>query len=297
MQTKADELLKGAIDTHVHAYPEFNLDLYPRTDDVELIKEAEAAGLKAVVLKSHLWPTFSKTYYLQRFVQQMMVVGGITLNSIVGGFSPWAVESAAKLGARVVWMPTFSAMNDQSKGGFASTTIRKVMDGRIPGGQLTVFRPDGTGLLLPEVLGVLEVVKKYDLALSTGHLSAEESLALVRTAHDMGIKRLYVTHPLNWYTRATIEQQKEMANYAMLEHTFVVYLPMSARLDLMDVVKSIRAVGAERCILSSDAIFHWNPPQREMLRMFVSSLLELGITEDEISIMIRENPSKLLGLD
>jgi predicted metal-dependent phosphotriesterase family hydrolase len=36
------------------------------------------------------------------------------------------------------------------------------------------------------------------------------------------------------------------------------------------------------------------PPQA--LRIFAQSLLEAGISEDDIGVMIRTNPAKLLGL-
>lgn len=41
--------------------------------------------------------------------------GGITLNRQVGGINPYAVESALKLGGKVVWLPTQSARNTFEK--------------------------------------------------------------------------------------------------------------------------------------------------------------------------------------
>ncbi len=39
------------------------------------------------------------------------LISGVPLNNTVGGFNPYAVEHGIKLGARIVWMPTFSAAN------------------------------------------------------------------------------------------------------------------------------------------------------------------------------------------
>jgi predicted metal-dependent phosphotriesterase family hydrolase len=39
------------------------------------------------------------------------------------------------------------------------------------------------------------------------------------------------------------------------------------------------------------------PSPAEGLRMFILSLMNQGITREEIDIMVRKNPAKLLGLD
>jgi hypothetical protein len=62
------------------------------------------------------------------------------------------------------------------------------------------------------------------------------------------------------------------------------------------MVDIIKAVGAEQCILSTDLGQTWNPLPVEGLRMFVVTLLKYGITEDEINLMTKIDPGKLLGL-
>ena len=48
------ELLQGAVDIHIHHGP----DLYPRIQDpIELAQDAKAAGMRAVCLKTHNFPT------------------------------------------------------------------------------------------------------------------------------------------------------------------------------------------------------------------------------------------------
>jgi len=37
----ADELLQGAIDLHVHGYPEISNDVKTRLDDLEIVKAAK----------------------------------------------------------------------------------------------------------------------------------------------------------------------------------------------------------------------------------------------------------------
>ena len=41
----------------------------------------------------------------------------VTLNKVIGGINPLAVETALKLGAKVVWLPTQSAKNHLHKTG------------------------------------------------------------------------------------------------------------------------------------------------------------------------------------
>jgi predicted metal-dependent phosphotriesterase family hydrolase len=41
----------------------------------------------------------------------------------------------------------------------------------------------------------------------------------------------------------------------------------------------------------------WNPPPHELMRMYIASLLSLGIEEESIRIMIQRNPAKILELD
>src|SRR5215207_9008423 len=89
----ADELLQGAIDVHHHGYPEISFDLKTRYEDVDELRLARDAGMAAIVLKSHMWPTVGRAYHLRRLVPGIEPIPSITLNPIVGGFSPMAVES------------------------------------------------------------------------------------------------------------------------------------------------------------------------------------------------------------
>jgi hypothetical protein len=63
------------------------------------------------------------------------------------------------------------------------------------------------------------------------------------------------------------------------------------------MVNLIRAVGAKQCIIGTDLGQLFNPPPVEGMRMFLWTLLKNGITEDEINLMAKINPGKLLGLD
>ena len=294
-----DELLRGAIDLHGHCWPEFSLKVRPRVDDIEWARLAQAAGMRAYVMKSHVLPTVAQAFLVSQVVPGIQVFGSTTLNVNIGGLSPFAVELAGELGAKIVWMPTWSSKNALTiGGGFISrmepflSTIGQLLPS--PEAGLTVL--DSEGHLLPVIDNIMELVKKYDMVLATGHLSIEESLALARAAERVGVKFL-LTHALQRQVNASIQQQKEIvAMGGYIEHCYITTMPMHGRLELRAVLESIKEVGAEHVVITTDAISAWNAPPPELMRMFIGSLLALGVSEDDIRRMAHENPAKLLGL-
>lgn len=110
MNGAAARLLRGAIECHVHSFPDV---VGRKLDDLELVEQARAAGLRAIVLKSHVCSTCERAYLLNRLQPDVRVLGGVVLNDTVGGFNPRAVEAALEMGARQIWMPTKSAANHQ----------------------------------------------------------------------------------------------------------------------------------------------------------------------------------------
>ena len=75
----ADELLRGAIDLHVHGYPEISLDVRTRVEDFEIASLAQESGMGGFVLKSHVWPTVGKVYYLKKKFPKLHIISSITL--------------------------------------------------------------------------------------------------------------------------------------------------------------------------------------------------------------------------
>ena len=65
----------------------------------------------------------------------------------------------------------------------------------------------------------------------------------------------------------------------------------------VDGADAIKAVGPDSCLMASDAGEAWNPPAPEVLRMFIASMLELGIDVDDVHRMTHENPARALGID
>jgi hypothetical protein len=241
--------------------------------------------MRAIVLKSHEYPTAPLAYIVRQVIQDMAVFGSISLDFEVGGLNTHALETSAKLGAKVVWMPTFSSANDMRKRNIAEEGI-------------TILDKDGK--LLPVVAEILDIIKSYQMVLATGHLSVSEAFALVDEARRKGVSKIVITHPLLKKLGAylSLEKQRRMAEKgAFIEHCFSLTMPLMGRLDPMTIVKAIRAVGAEHCIMSTDLGQAYNPTPAEGMRMMIATMLRCGLSEKEIELMIKVNPAKLLGLD
>ncbi|MBM2825797.1 MAG: hypothetical protein HW402_1461 [Dehalococcoidales bacterium] len=196
-------------------------------------------------------------------------------------------------------MPTWSAKNGLRKSGVFMARMKGIMstiDQIVPSPEAGVTVLDEDGRLLPVVHQIMAMIKKYDMVLATGHLSIEESLALAGAAERAGIK-LVLTHALNRQVDASIEQQKEIVKMGgYIEHCYITTMPLHGRLELSAIAESIKAVGPEHVIITTDAICAWNAPPPELMRMFIGSLLALGISAEDVKKMSHENPAKLLGL-
>ena len=129
----ADELLKGAIDPHVHSGP----SIAPRgLDHLELARQMSEAGFAAVVTKDHDYAGVATAALISQHHPELTtkVFSGIVLNNVVGGINPYAVEHTAAMGGKIVWMPTLSAANHIEKlateGKTFPKTAKKMLDPR-----------------------------------------------------------------------------------------------------------------------------------------------------------------------
>jgi hypothetical protein len=174
-----DELLAGSIDMHIHTGPDPRVER--KLNALQAASQAQAVGMRAIVIKSHEYPTAPVAYTVNQIVKDMTVFGSIALNLEVGGLNTYAVEASAKLGAKVVWMPTNHSANDMKRKNIAGKGI-------------TIL--DSEGKLLPSVKDILAIIKRYEMVLATGHLSKSEVFALVDEAERMDINKIVITHPL-----------------------------------------------------------------------------------------------------
>jgi hypothetical protein len=297
--TATDRILKGAIDLHHHGFPEISFEAKTRLEDVDEMSIARNAGMLGIVLKSHMFPTMGRAYHLRNLVPGIEIFPSITLNYAVGGLNPLAIESAAKQGAKVVFMPTWSAEHDIERGGM-SRHLRHFIDRAEstlrPGKGI---RLTGTnGKLLQETRECLDCARQYGMTICTGHVSPKESIALALEAKDYGINEVIFSHPDSNSVGANRQEIRDMcALGAVCEFCALGCLPPLMRMKPKDFADIVGDIGEDKVILTTDYFFEWSPPGPETMRMLIGTFLALGMSETAVRKMVRENPARMLGMD
>ncbi len=297
---KIDDFLRNAIDTHCHSYPEISLDLQMSVEDSEAVRIAQGMGVRGMVIKSHFWPTIGKVYELQRLAPDMKLFSSVTLNPCVGGMEPWVIEAAAKQGASIIWMPTWSTVEAVAAGWKPHhwkkelPTLEKYFTS-----EKGIEIIDSRGKLTPKTVEVIRLVKEFDLALSTGHLSIRESQAVAEECQRINLHKLVFGHPLSTKV-PPLEDLKALVSFG----GFIEVCALSTitttnitRLHPDHIVEVMDAIGYQHFILSSDGFTAGTPPAPEMLRMLIGMLVIREVPDSAIRTMVQENPAKLLGLD
>ena len=293
-------LIQGAYDLHIHSAP----DVLPRkADDLELAQRFLKAGMAGFAIKSHYFCTAERAELVNKVYPQIHAVGAVTLNSSVGGLNPAAVELAGRAGAKIVWFPTCDSQYEQQhvfpenpdkavKLPFWANIIIQMREENISCPTIALLREDGK--LKNEIWDILDIIAKWDMVLATGHISHEETFALISAGKERGVKKMVVTHvdfPSTFYG---IEQQLELtAMGAYMEHCFTTY--GTGKVDFSVTLEQIRAVGADRVICSTDLGQRANVYPDEGMELFAQTLLEAEVSEADIRKMFVTNPKNLIS--
>ena len=288
-------LLKDAYDLHVHSAP----DLLPRKmDDIEMAQRIIASGMKGYAIKSHYFCTSERAQMIRKLYPRCNAIGTLTLNSSVGGINPMAVEMAGRSGARMVWFPTVDSDHEQEHLGHSPSE-------KLPYWAKIQQQMKAEGILSPtirilendrlkeEVFSVLDILARFNMILATSHISKAETFALTKAAKERKVERIIVTHvdfPSTFYS---IEEQRELLNYgAFVEHCYTA--PATGKVAWDVVIGQIRAMGAERTILTTDLGQATGIYPDEGLALFGEKLLRNGFSETEVRTMIVKNPASLV---
>ena len=290
------EAIRGAYDLQVHVAPDV---IERRIDDIGLAQEFLQRGLQGFVLKSHYFPTAERAQVVSRAVPGIQAYGALTLNHAVGGLNPVAVELAGRSGAKVIWMPTVDAANEtagrvdgpSTKLPFWAKIQRELAATGISPPPLTVLNDKGE--INEPARRCLELIAKHNMILATGHLGRHEIFPLVRAAREMNLKRVLVTHAEFPSQNLSANEQLELADMgALIEHCFTTMHTGKAPWDA--VLESIRKVGPQRCVLSTDLGQTINPPVSDGFAMFAQTLLDAGFSVEDIRRMSVTNPGALI---
>ena len=296
VSSAAWKCLEGAYDVQIHVGP----DVIPRRiDDIDCAKEFLAHGLKGFVLKSHYVQTGERAQVVRKAVPGFKAYGAITLNHSVGGFNPVAVELAGRSDCKIVWMPTVDAENETAgrlDGGsdklpFWAKIQRELAAEGISPPPLNAL--DASGKVVEPARRCLERIAKHNMILATGHLGRREIFGLVRTAREIGIKKVLVTHAEFPSQSLTGDEQKELADLgAIIEHCFTTTYTRKAPWET--AFANIRKTGVARTLISTDLGQTINPPVAEGFAMFAQRLLDAGFSVDEVRTMAVSNPTRLI---
>ena len=287
--TAVDNLIKGAIDMHVHFIPDSLI--VRRQDAVELAQSARDLGLRGLVLKSREFNTVPMAMLATRLVPEVQVFGSITMDNESGGLNPSPALSAARMGAKIIWMPTITALNSKAK-------TEKHNGYKLPGEGQTIL--DSKGKLKSEAKEIFQIAKEFNIILASGHLFPKEVFILAEEAQRIKFNKFLITHALQSQLAdvgLTPDEVTQLAKGgAYIEHSFWGFMPTISNWDAKMLADSIKATGAERCIMSSDFGQYFHPQAPEGLRLFIGTMLRKGVEEKDIEIMVKTNPAKLLGL-
>jgi hypothetical protein len=93
-----------------------------------------------------------------------------------------------------------------------------------------------------------------------------------------------------------VDVQRRLADRgALLERCFTT--PHTGKVSWRQLLDTIRAIGPEHSVLSSDLGQPFNPPVEDGLALMADTLLEDGFGEDEIQAMAVANTRRVAGED
>jgi hypothetical protein len=277
--------LTGAADLHCHFGPDAHRER--SVDALEAARDAAAARHAALVLKSHDYPTPALAAIVDQVVDGVRVFGGICCDYDIGGMNPAAVETALRLGAKIVWLPTLTSRQDQLNG------IGEQLG--IPGPGLSVV--DGDGELTSETRAVLDLVAEFDAVLATGHVTWEEHRTVTEEFGRRGA--VLVTHAMEELAgpNLTVDQCVELTDLgATIELCALTCLGTLATRPVSAIADATRVIGFDRCTLATDYGQKVNVRPAEGFQAFADALLAEGVAAGAIRRMACENPGALLGL-
>ena len=276
---KSKDLLKGAIDIHIHAGP--HLTTSPRSvTPVEAAIQSRDAGMRALVYMDVFQMSNGTAQIVNEIVPDFKTYGGINLNTVFGGINPRAVRTSLTYaeGAKYVAFGTHSTHWMASQEGH-------VIDGEFKPFHVfdEKFRREELGRSIkipvdeaptPEIVEILEMVAANpDVYLITGHVSASEAVRLIELGHEYGIKKMVVSSTI--FKIATMDQLAHMAELgALIEYTLAAYGASSGtrktdyyaeikyasdpipsnypKTSVKTVAQHINELGAENCIIATD---------------------------------------------
>jgi Family of unknown function (DUF6282) len=276
--------LQGAIDLHVHADP---CSLMPRNQDfTQVAIDGARAGLRAVCRKDHYYSTVGEAYAVQRHIDHLLESGALERRIEVYGGVPLQSLEPAQI-ERALNRPQFKMIWCNPVGGEPL-----VRDGRVR----------------PEMERIIRLAAEHGLAFNLGQpshsaaknpgLSDYDGLAPLCDAIRTAGARAVLDHPLSSFDADQIEALSGGTVFAGL--FCYPTLPSIIKAPVVDPARTlelVRRLGPQRCLIASDVGMLLEPTQLEAYRLMIRLLIVLGFPQADVSVMIKDNPARLLGLN
>jgi hypothetical protein len=271
-------------DMHVHAEPE----VVPRRwSDAELIEVYKRAGFVGCVLKGHFDSTVGRAKILTE--PGFAVYGGLALNAQVAGFNPSAVDGATAMGARVIWMPTLDARSG----------LHRISDFAFGPPRLahaaSYAAPPAKRSSADAITSILEIIAGRDAVLATGHLGPRETKWVVERALDVGVQRIVLTHPSFTVPNISASAIAELSHLGAFVEVTAFQLYCQPEMTVGRLAQSVRQIGVERVILSSDMGQVDLPDPPEALGHAIEALSREGIDESSLLRCASSIPRSLVA--
>lgn len=288
-------LLVGAVDLHCHSGPA----AMPRVlDHHEAMMDCAAAGFRALLYKDHYYLGVSHAMILEKLFPDtgVRLFSGLALNNASGGINPHAVDHAASIGAKIIWMPTLSAENHiaqlTGQGKTFPKTVRKML------APIPLSALDANGAVSDAAKACLDIIAQADIILAGGHLPARELHLLFDEAKRRGVSKMLVNHPTYIVGCNDEDIRSLVAAGAYIEHSICMFANgKSKKFGANDLAHLIEVAGVDHTILSSDLGLLDNPRPVEGFRQIVRMLLDLQFSAADIRQLVSINAAGLLNLD
>lgn len=292
MRKQIKDIIRNSIDLHVHIGPE----IIPRKYTVEELDKFEKGRLYGAVLKNHFYPT---SYLIKSTkAKNIKLFGSVVLNNFIGGLNKEAVYASSLLleSPLMVWFPTINAEQFLKQSEYeippewVEGSLKKSRRASLVNG---IKITDKNNKINENALEVLRMIKSTNSILATGHISWQESVALIEKAQELGIKKIIVTHPIYQRIDMPVRVQKQLVLMgAKIELCYSMY--SIDKIPMEKIVRQIREVGPDNCVLSSDVGQKFSPPPSKALYDFASKLYSLGIPFNDLEVMLVKNTRTLL---
>lgn len=265
LNNQVQETLKGSFDLRVNIGPDPYIE--HRVDGLQACLYAYENEMAGFVIHSYYHPTSAVADILNRVYPNLTVVGSVTMSPEIGGLNPSAVQVAADMGGKVVWLP----------------------------GNIETHLIDNMGKLPSNVHDILDIILDHDMVLALGGLSYTKTLTFFEEAKNKGIKRMIVSDS---ETKMSAQELEEIVSLgALIELGFASYMSSTMENTPAKMLETVKAFGADKCIITSNFGQWFNPTPAEGMRMAIASLIQTGISQNEVSKMVKTNPLELVSLD